>query len=63
MTFLLATPAEGTLPTALYLTYTNNSFPVAAAATAIFLAGLMPLLVLAMALGGRDERVAVTQGA
>src|SRR5262249_22911577 len=29
VTFLLATPSRGTFPTALYLTYTTNSFPVA----------------------------------
>lgn len=57
VTFLLATPARGTFPTALYLTYTNNSFPVAAAATAIFLGTLLPLVVLAVRLGrGGSER-------
>ena len=62
VTFLLATPARGTFPTALYLTYTNNSFPVAAAATAIFLGTLLPLVLLASRLGrGGSERPA--QGA
>lgn len=57
VTFLLATPARGTFPTALYLTYTNNSFPVAAAATAIFLGTLVPLVLLALRLGrGGPER-------
>lgn len=54
-TFLLATPDHGTFPTALYLTYTTNSFPVAAAATAIFLAGLVPLIGLALLIG--EERM------
>jgi putative spermidine/putrescine transport system permease protein len=52
VTFLLATPARGTFPTALYLAYTTNSFPVAAAATGILLAGLGPLFGLAFLLGG-----------
>lgn len=60
VTFLLATPARGTFPMALYLTYTNNSFPVAAAATTVFLAALLPLLCLTRALGeqghGRPEQ-------
>jgi putative spermidine/putrescine transport system permease protein len=56
VTFLLATPASGTFPTALYLTYTTNSFPVAAAATAILLAGLLPLLAAALFLGGKAEQ-------
>lgn len=56
ITFLLATPARGTFPTALYLAYTTGSFPVAAAATTIFLAGLLPLTVLALALGSRPEQ-------
>jgi ABC-type spermidine/putrescine transport system permease subunit II len=56
VTFLLATPSYGTFPTALYLTYTTNSFPVAAAATTIFLAGLAPLLVGALVLGRAPEQ-------
>jgi putative spermidine/putrescine transport system permease protein len=56
VTFLLATPARGTFPTALYLTYTTNSFPVAAAATTIMLGGLVPLVVLALVLGHRPEQ-------
>jgi putative spermidine/putrescine transport system permease protein len=56
VTFLLATPSRGTFPTALYLTYTTNSFPVAAAATTIMLAGLVPLVVLALLLGHRPEQ-------
>lgn len=46
VSFLLATPTTQTFPSALYLTYTTNSFPVAAAATAIFLAAAIPALVL-----------------
>jgi putative spermidine/putrescine transport system permease protein len=56
VTFLLASPAFGTFPTALYLTYTTNSFPVAAAATTLLLVGLAPLLFLALVLGGRPEQ-------
>lgn len=44
--FLLATPESQTFPSALYLTYTTNSFPVAAAATTIFLAAAVPALAL-----------------
>jgi putative spermidine/putrescine transport system permease protein len=56
VTFLLATPSWGTFPTALYLTYTTNSFPVAAAATTLLLLGLMPLLAAALILGGEPEQ-------
>lgn len=56
VTFLLATPERGTFPTALYLAYTTNSFPVAAAATTLFLLGLLPLTALALALGSRPEQ-------
>ena len=56
VTFLLATPSSGTFPTALYLTYTTNSFPVAAAATTILLAGLVPLVLLALAIGAEPEQ-------
>ena len=56
VTFLLATPASGTFPTALYLTYTTNSFPVAAAATTLMLAGLVPLVLLALAIGAEPEQ-------
>ena len=44
VSFLLATPTTQTFPAALYLTYTTNSFPVAAAATTIFLAAAVPAL-------------------
>jgi putative spermidine/putrescine transport system permease protein len=46
VSFLLATPSTQTFPSALYLTYTTNSFPVAAAATTIFLAAAVPALAL-----------------
>lgn len=58
VTFLLATPSRGTFPTALYLTYATNSFPAAAAATALLLAGLVPFVALALALGHRAEQSA-----
>ena len=58
VSFLLATPLEQTFPAALYLTYTTNSFPVAAAATIVFLAPVLPALAviqhLGQALGGED---------
>jgi putative spermidine/putrescine transport system permease protein len=56
VSFLLASPAHGTFPAALYLTYTTNSFPVAAAATVLFLAGLVPLVALALRLGQRPQQ-------
>jgi putative spermidine/putrescine transport system permease protein len=56
VTFLLATPSSGTFPTALYLAYTTNSFPVAAAATAILLVGLIPLVVLALLVGAQPQQ-------
>jgi len=56
VTFLLATPSSGTFPTALYLTYTTNSFPVAAAATTLLLAGLVPLVLLALKVGAEPEQ-------
>ena len=46
VSFLLATPTTQTFPAALYLTYTTNSFPVAAAATVIFLAAAVPALAV-----------------
>jgi putative spermidine/putrescine transport system permease protein len=58
VSFLLATPLEQTFPAALYLTYTTNSFPVAAAATIVFLAPVLPALAviqrLGRALGGEE---------
>jgi len=46
VSFLLATPTTQTFPAALYLTYTTNSFPVAAAATTLFLGAAAPALLL-----------------
>lgn len=60
--FLLATPLNQPFPAALYATYTSNSFAVSAAATTLFLAVVAPLLV-AIELLGRDELMAVRQGA
>jgi len=56
VSFLLATPVVQTFPAALYVTYTNNSFPVAAAATILFLAPVVPALILIQALGGDEFR-------
>ena len=50
VSFLLATPTTQTFPSALYLTYTTNSFPVAAAATTLFLAAAIPALALLQAI-------------
>lgn len=61
-TFLLATPLHQPFPLALYATYTSNSFAVSSAATTIFLAGVLPLL-LAVEWLGRDELMAVRQAA
>ncbi|HEV7507724.1 MAG TPA: ABC transporter permease subunit [Thermoanaerobaculia bacterium] len=54
VSFLLATPLVQTFPAALYVTYTTNSFPVAAAATLIFLAPVVPALFAIQALGGEE---------
>lgn len=54
VSFLLATPLAQTFPAALYLTYTTNSFPVAAAATLIFLLPVVPAMVAIQALGGEE---------
>ncbi|MEA2693558.1 MAG: putative spermidine/putrescine transport system permease protein [Acidobacteriota bacterium] len=54
VSFLLATPLLQTFPAALYSTYTTNSFPVAAAATIIFLLPVVPALVAIQALGGEE---------
>jgi len=54
VSFLLATPLVQTFPAALYVTYTTNSFPVAAAATLIFLAPVVPALLAIQALGGEE---------
>jgi putative spermidine/putrescine transport system permease protein len=54
VSFLLATPLLQTFPAALYLTYTTNSFPVAAAATLVFLAPVVPAMIAIQALGGEE---------
>ena len=56
VSFLLASPVVQTFPAALYLTYTTNSFPVAAAATLIFLAPILPAFLAIQALGGEEFR-------
>jgi putative spermidine/putrescine transport system permease protein len=62
VSFLLNTPINQTYPAALYATFTFNSFQVSAAATTIFLAGLLPVLILLQRVGGLDL-VRVEQGA
>lgn len=54
VSFLLATPLLQTFPAALYMTYTMSSFPVAAAATVVFLLPVIPALVAIQALGGEE---------
>lgn len=54
VSFLLATPTTQTFPAALYLTYTTNSFPVAAAATTIFLAVAVPALAVLQLVARRE---------
>lgn len=56
--YLLTTPVAQTFPAALFATYTTNSFPVAAAATGIFLLPVIPALLAIQALGGE----ALTRG-
>jgi putative spermidine/putrescine transport system permease protein len=53
VSYMLNTPTHQTYPAALYATYTSNSFQVAGAATVIFLAVLLPLLMVIQWLGGR----------
>ncbi|HEY6323684.1 MAG TPA: ABC transporter permease subunit [Thermoanaerobaculia bacterium] len=54
VSFLLATPLVQTYPAALYLTYTTNSFPVAAAATLVFLLPVVPAVAAIQGLGGEE---------
>jgi putative spermidine/putrescine transport system permease protein len=54
VSFLLATPLVQTFPAALYLTYTTNSFPVAAAATLVFILPIVPVVAAIQALGGEE---------
>lgn len=54
--FLLATPENQPLPAALYDSYTNDSFQVSSAATSIFMAVVIPVLLGIQFLGGREMR-------
>lgn len=54
VSFLLADSLLQTFPSALYLTYTTGSFPVAAAATLVFLLPVVPALIAIQALGGEE---------
>lgn len=54
VSFLLATPSTQTFPAALYLTYTTNSFPVAAAATTLFLAAAIPAVTALQAVAAPE---------
>jgi putative spermidine/putrescine transport system permease protein len=60
--FLLATPLHQPFPAALYATYTSNSFAVSSAATTLFLAVVLPLL-LAVEKLGRGDLSNLRQGA
>ncbi|HKI87327.1 MAG TPA: ABC transporter permease subunit [Thermoanaerobaculia bacterium] len=60
--FLLATPVHQPYPAALFATFTSNSFAVSSAATTIFLAVIVPLLI-AVELLGHDDLMAMRQGA
>lgn len=54
VSFLLAAPLLQTFPAALYRAYTTSSFPVAAAATVVFLLPVVPVLIAIQALGGEE---------
>lgn len=54
VSFLLNTPLNQTYPAALYTTYTANSFAVSSAATTIFLAVIIPVLLAVQWIGGRE---------
>ncbi len=54
VSFLLNTPLHQTYPAALYATYTANSFAVSSAATTIFLAVIIPVLLALQWIGGRE---------
>ncbi len=62
VSFLLNTPLYQGFPTALYATYTTNSFQVSSAATTLFLLVIVPVLLVIQALGGR-ESTKIEQGA
>lgn len=61
VSYLLNTPLHQTYPAALYATYTSNSFQVSSAATLLFLAGLIPVLLAIQWIGG-DRGVRIEQG-
>lgn len=52
VSYVLASPLVQVYPAALYATYTTNSFPVAAAATLIFLIPAVPALLMIQAVAG-----------
>ncbi len=54
VSYLLNTPLHQTYPAALYATYTSNSFAVSSAATTIFLAVIIPVLLALQWIGGRE---------
>lgn len=54
VSYLLNTPLHQTYPAALYTTYTANSFAVSSAATTIFLAVIIPVLLALQWFGGRE---------
>ena len=56
--FLLTTPENLTLPAALYDSYTNDSFQVSSAATSIFMAIVIPVLLGIQLFGGREMKSA-----
>lgn len=52
--FLLNTPFNQTLPAALYDAYSNDSFQVSSAATSLFMAIVVPVLMAIQLVGGRE---------
>jgi putative spermidine/putrescine transport system permease protein len=52
--FLLNTPFNQTLPAALYDAYSNDSFQVSSAATTLFMAIVVPVLMAIQLVGGRE---------
>lgn len=56
--FLLNTPINQTFPAALYDAYTNDSFQTSSAATTIFMAVVIPVLMALQFIGGREMREA-----
>lgn len=63
VSFLLTTPLTATFPSALYATYTFNSFQVSSAATVIFLAVVLPVLTIIQRIGGDGPAARLEQGA